>query len=586
MKSNFARILSLILTSFLIVSMLAACGNQPVNTEPSASESASTAVSESTSTPVSESTSTPVSSPTATSSAESSPVSPAFETTPVTLTAFLDHPQLCKNKWGEDDVSKYITAESGVTLDITYATTGDGTELKLLIASGDALQDFIVTDANGATSELLYKEQIVQPLNKLAEKYFPSFLNYLPKQMNEVYQKADGNLYNTADWFGDPDKLATVKAGKQINQDIVLNKSVYEELGNPKLETLDDFTKYLKDAHAKHPELTYPLFAAGFNVVGEQDCTNLFYRIYGGKDIIYAGSDGKAKYCVSDPAYKNALKYLNTLYFNKLLNPQIFTIKDEERKAVLQQSKVIAYVGQGFSWMSLVENGMTEKSSILPVLLPTVPGIARDSIQLKDFAMGIGGWHGTFVSKDCKDPKRALMYLAFRYTDKMQIAERYGIEGRGWVKGADGNPTKSPEEFAMENDPKQGFAKVQEVYGLNNWNTSWFTTNWVVGLGEYNRMQTMKTFGLEYELNSPLGKDERLWELTRRIKDTDMKVKNDQVMMVWNQAVTRLILSESDAAFNNEYDKLLKDLDGAGIKDVEAFMQKQYEYWKPLLVAK
>lgn len=503
-----------------------------------------------------------------------------FDTTPVTLTVYCDYAKSSDFDWGEDDVSKWITEQTGVTLDIKYDPAGDGQKLKLMIASGEELPDIIVTEANGVTANLLYEEECVQPLNKLGEEYFPKFNELLPYQMKEVYQKDDGNLYCVVDWFGDVKKLSEIEVGAHgADQTVTVNKTFYEEMGSPEINSLDDLKEVLIQFKEKHPEINNPVWFDSLAVQWPKDGTNTLYRLHGGADYLYPDENNNIKFCYEDERYKETLRYMNELYREGLINPDMPVMEGDASKAILSEGRIFTYIGQAANWMNTMEGGTTKDSIVYTLEPPMAEGVSRDDLQLKDVNLGIGGWHGTFISADCKNVERAIQYLAFRYTDEMQLTERYGVEGKAWTMNETGSPVPTQELLDAQATSPEALA----VYGRNNWDHSWFTTNWVVALGTAEAHKNEPANQQNQGIWTKYCKNERMIDLTKIITDETIKVKADQVYKIWDEAVMKLIFAKDEAEFDQTYEKFLKDVEGLGSKDLAAYYTQNYADWQKKL---
>ena len=175
----------------------------------------------------------------------------------VTLTAFFSAPDAYDGvwKWGDDPTTSYITEQTGVTLDISYATSSNHQEFYTMLASGVKMPDLVYL---GKLEPQLINEGYALPMNKLADEYCPEFYELMPYQYDEIYTYEDGNIYFLAQGFADTKKLATLPGGVKGWTSFTHNRILREELGNPSLETLDDVEAAAKKAKENGSE--YPVF--------------------------------------------------------------------------------------------------------------------------------------------------------------------------------------------------------------------------------------------------------------------------------------------------------------------------------------
>ncbi|MEG1516374.1 MAG: extracellular solute-binding protein, partial [Clostridia bacterium] len=397
-----------------------------------------------------------------------------FNTEPVALTAYVDWPNSF-GAWGEDMVSKWITDNYGVSVDITWATTATSEELNLMMASGEPLPDFVIAQTGSAVARTLVREGFVEPLDELAKKYCPAFLELLPDEMYEIYEEPDGHLYHTVDWFADTKRLQALieERGDLVqisggNQTFMLNREYYEALGSPKVDTLEELKAYLKLAYETYPDIRMPLVLANTTWNDSQDAVNYFYRLRGGQEWLYPDETGAIKLCLDDPAYKLALKDLNDLYQEGIINKETLTITNDTFTTILSDCATFAFCGQDYNWFSKVPGGDQESGPILPILAPMAEGLTREkdlTLKFGDIASP-GGTTAVFISVDSPNKARAIEYMAFKFTDEAQIAERYGIEGVTYEYKDDGTIMWTQEY----NDylAAHGWVDMSKKYGPNN----------------------------------------------------------------------------------------------------------------------
>ncbi|MDR1061658.1 MAG: hypothetical protein LBL83_10735, partial [Clostridiales bacterium] len=168
---------------------------------------------------------------------------------PVTLTAFIDSPNALEGwQWGDDAVSREITRRTGVTLDITNASTADHQELSTALAAGDAIADFIIAHPYGPMPHMLISQGFAAPLNKLADEFCPEFWDALPTDEDTILNWDDGNLYYVVDEFGDAERIGEIKEPHGSLVVFMANLEMWEELGKPEMATLEQVREALARA--------------------------------------------------------------------------------------------------------------------------------------------------------------------------------------------------------------------------------------------------------------------------------------------------------------------------------------------------
>ncbi len=502
-----------------------------------------------------------------------------FNTAPVTLTAVIDWPQSFDN-WGDDLVSKWITDTVGVTIDIKWATTSTSEEMSLLLAGGQKLPDLMVCGGGGVIANTLVQQKYAAPLDELAKEYFPGFLELLPDKMYEIYQEDDGHLYRTADWFADTDRLLKFRdEGGYVtdgsNQSMNLNRSYWEKLGSPEINTLTDLRTYLNDAKKAYPDVSVPFMMATTLWNDSQDTVNFIYRLYGGQDWLYDDGTSNIKLCLGDERYKQALQYLNNLYRDGVLSDESFAMATETFESTLAKSDVFAFSGQDFNWFGKVAGGDQLTGPVMPIAPPAAEGVSRDSVKLKSLLTSVGGYTAVFISEGSENAARAIEYLAFRYTDEAQTAERFGIENVTWKHDTDGSIIWTDEynNYIAEKD----WFQMSKKYGPNNGTHSWFCTNYICKLESGKSDYPVRAYSSQ--LNTPYMKNERIYDLVKVIKDDSVKMKYDQLMILVSESIVKCISAKSDADFDSQYNAYVAGAEGLGMADIEAYFTTNYKKW-------
>jgi len=116
------------------------------------------------------------------------------DTSPVTLSAFIDMSWYVVDTWGKDDISPIITEKTGVTLDITKATTGDSSQLEVMIASNQ-LPDLVYVE-NSIMFDRLANSQYSLAFDELMKEYCPEFLQLLDPVEIANNTEEDGHFYS------------------------------------------------------------------------------------------------------------------------------------------------------------------------------------------------------------------------------------------------------------------------------------------------------------------------------------------------------------------------------------------------------
>ncbi len=497
------------------------------------------------------------------------------DNSPITLTAFLNKVENPPDwEWGQDPSSQKITELTGVTLDITYASTDDNTELNTMLTSGQTLPDFIVSPLKDTVRSTLVDQGFVLPLNQLADEYYPQFWDNLPQDMDKVYQEADGNFYTIVSWYGDPSKYDDQIINTRGPVSITVKEEYLNEIGNPEIVTLDDWTDAIKEIQTLHPEITHPIFDdVPENPASNSSLMNLLSRMYGATNSYFHWDGDTPTMVFMEDYYKDALKAYNSFYRDGLINPEIFAYKADQVKGVYQAQNIISHVG--YYWTLIDGIGNTQDVIYKTIDFPMPEGISSDDLKIHDDYYALGS-EGVFISKDTENPDRAIQYLDFLQSKEGQLIHRYGVEGVTWVQDEDGRPIDTQEKIDAQ---VAGEYVLQKDLGVYNYNFSWVTSQWILTYGAVGTYSNFPCMLPDFEVMTPHQQDERPSDLTYILTDPDEVILQDQINDLWAQGFAKIVTSDSDDEFDQAYAEFIADMETAGVDKLEGYYQARAEHW-------
>lgn len=160
--------------------------------------------------------------------------------------------------------------------------------------------------------------------------------------------------------------------------------------------------------------------------------------------------DGKVDFLYTTDAWKNVTKYLNKLYQEGLINPEVYTTTDYQVANALSSEGDVARVGFTFGWS--IES-RTGKFADEYVVLPQIK--ADDSITNEMWACGpkdrVNVAVACVLTKSCKYPERAMQVINELYSEDFALQEYYGSSPEFVEKREDGTwIIKEPESGTIE----------------------------------------------------------------------------------------------------------------------------------------
>lgn len=367
----------------------------------------------------------------------------------ITLTAFV-----IGMEGGVDFTSNYVNQwikeKTNINLEFVGAVSGDEgkTKLNMMLYSGEKLPDiFLCTRWSKAECQLYGSEGLVIALNDYL-KDAPTF-NYLnevcPSHYGDLMMN-DGNIYS----YGNVNECfhCVHQARMWIYQPWV------DSLNDGKLpETTDELYDFLMkvktmdpNGNGKNDEIPFTGYLDGWSTDPFVFISNAFLHnnnmISNTNPIIAGGfmidEDGKVVYNMLSEDYRDALRYMNKLYKDGLLDSQTYTQTSDQCNATLEaEEHLCALMGGG----AMPENtnfwSQSEGAWQNWTLLPPLKG--PKGVQYA--YTGLYGYFGScngLVSSDCEYPEIAVALFDLLATEEGTRVQGEGIQGLNWDWKDDG----------------------------------------------------------------------------------------------------------------------------------------------------
>jgi len=348
--------------------------------------------------------------------------------------------------FGNDVVTKKIKEDLNIHINFI---TGDDTKLNTLFA-GDQLPDIITTfDGN---SQLAKKANTwALPLNDLADKYDPYFYQVAADDTLKWFQLEDGKTYTYPNYSN---TQADYDSGYiPAKTAFVIRKDVYEALGKPEMGTPEQFEAVMNQIKQQFPDL----LPFGFNAVGTGTGSlgDVFQDFLG---VPLEDEDGNFYNRNLDEDYLTWIATLNRVYRNGAISDDSFA---DDGTAFEEKVKSGKYA-------TMLLDGTPQQGGNLQIWMSANPGkeyIAIDGPQSTEGRKptlnqsGISGWMVTFITKNVKDPAKAIQIFTYLLSEEGQMLMNYGIEGETYKKNPDGTVELLPEVKAMQMNDADRYKK-------------------------------------------------------------------------------------------------------------------------------
>lgn len=466
--------------------------------------------------------------------------------------------------WGDNMVSEAITERTGVDINFIVPMGNEAEKFNSLIAS-DALPDLITLGWWETQVDVMTGNDMVYALNELADEYEPYFWEVADDAVIDWYTQEDGNIYCYPNSFYKPsDYEENDNIGSQ--QTFLVRKDIYEAIGSPDMTTPEGFAAAVKAAAAAYP-LTdgKPLIPIGAHEFNETGCVSFDTQLQNFLAVPYE-KDGVYYDRFSDPEYIRWLKVFRQLGEEGYLKEDIFIDQRTQMQEKLAEGRYFCMFYQ--------RTDMEEQQKILYARNPEQiyiavngPKNSRGSDHLLPGA-GINGWTVTLISRNCRDPERAIRFLSYLMSDEGQKMTYLGIEGQMYDM-VDGQPIIKEEVSRLMNTDQIAYNRL---YGGNN--AYWMLQDNVMQLQWLPPLEppTGQLLEWTYPYTTYLGQYEINFD-----SNSPEGVANWQIQLLWSTVLPQLLLAPTEDEFNRIFDDFLKERHSLGHEEVMAESTRQMQ---------
>jgi len=371
-------------------------------------------------------------------------------------------PSTGASEWADMGFFKGMAEKSNIEFTFTTPPLADfGTKLNLAFASGDLPDVLFGTDTNTLTPamEMDYGNQgILVPLEELIKENMPNFSKILEENPDiaKSITTPDGHIYslpmihrgNTAIWPRGP---------------LWYNGEWLDALGVTELpKTTDEFYDLLVRFRDEDPNGNGKKDEIPLTDVKMDSTRPWLLAAFGLTDRSIEEIDGKVVYAPITENYKEFVTYMNKLYSEKLLDPEVYSQADEQKKAKGQNNQI----GLFPDWFSFFTTGRSEKESVMdPMFYPLTSDINPERVTPGSPRMG----RSTFaITSNNPSPEATLRWVDYFYSEEGADFLNKGPEGDFWVY-AENDKGEQVRVFAEGVDPaesEEARSKVTPDYGI------------------------------------------------------------------------------------------------------------------------
>ncbi len=358
-------------------------------------------------------------------------------------------------------VTDWIEEQTNIHLNFVYDLDGDEakTRLNLLMTDPDSLPDVFLTTHWSKSEVQSYGEQgLIIPLDEyLADAPRWNEINEMAPNREGDLVMSDGHIYT----YGDCNECFHCRYQNRM----WIYKPWVDSLNDGKMpETTEELYDFLVKVKNEDPngngiadEIPMTGFLGGWATDPTVWMINSFVQannpLSNTNPTVGAGlvvsDDGTIEYSVMKEEYREAMKYINKLYAEGLLDNQTFTQDNTQFVSALDNEEdnlVALHPGgalqvDGDNFWSKSEGKWQDWEILEPVEGPNGVRLAAKNLD-NYFGSTIGS-----ISKNCEYPEIVVALFDFLATEEGTNVQAFGAEGIGWdwtdegVSLAGGTPT-------------------------------------------------------------------------------------------------------------------------------------------------
>lgn len=439
--------------------------------------------------------------------------------------------------------------------------------------AANQLPDFITLGWWEEGVKKMVEGGLVDSLSDLATEYDPYFFKVADPAKLSWYAQPDGKTYVYPNASSSPKDFQTFGTQFTSNQTFVVRKDMYEAIGSPDMRTPEGFLNALKLAKEKFPKVNgQPLIPIGFHEFG--DVGNYSFIDYQ-QDSSYLANylalprekDGKLYDRSTDPEFVKWLKVFRQANQDGLISKDVFVDKRAQMEEKISQGRYFAMLYQRTDFAAQQNVLFAKDPNSVYIAVDGPANANMDAPTLSGPA--ISGWTVTLISKKVKDKARAIKFLSYLISEEGQKDMYLGEKGVSYDT-IDGKDQFKPEVLELMNKDRSAFDKK---YGSShtfwmlmdtNMNLQWAppAVEPFKQLEDWTKGKT--TSFSQYDLINPPATSKEGINAT--------KIANE-----WGKILPKLLLSKSDADFDQTFKEFIEKRDKTGFAELQAYRQTKYE---------
>lgn len=343
---------------------------------------------------------------------------------PITLKIFGQQGPV-QAEWPTMDLFTEYQSMTGINLEFDVVPSQGYDEKKSLLFASNEYPDIFVRAALSNTEIVKYGAMgVLAPLEDLIAEYAPNYAKHLqdyPAILSRI-TAPDGHIYALSD-------IITLNAAR--TDKFWINKAWLDQIGKEVPTTVEELEDVLRafqsvDFNGNGQADEVPL--------GVADLTGLMNNLSGvwgfqrqfGQNLQVV--DGKVETWITNDGFKDMLMWMNQMYTEGLLDPEIFT-QDYAKYASKMSGQLMGM------FFNQVDD--TFDSSNFVGIAPFAGKSDTQYVSSQPVARG----NGVFaISADCENKEAAMRWVDYFYGEEGSTFLRFGVDGKTMTFDAAGKP--------------------------------------------------------------------------------------------------------------------------------------------------
>lgn len=439
--------------------------------------------------------------------------------------------------WGESMVSREITKITGVDIDFVIPKGNEADKISSMIEM-DTLPDLVTVGWWGTEGREMIAGNQVFAINELAEEYDSAFFQVADEDTVKWYTSEDGNLYGYPNYsYTYKDFLENTKVPS--NQNFLVRKDIYEAIGSPDMTTPEGFSQAVKKAAQMFPEVDgEPLIPIGADEFTDRGNNSFDGYLQNFLAVPYE-EDGKYYDRYTDEEYVRWLKVFRQLGEEGYLSDDIFIDKRSQLEEKIRKGRYFCLLYQSSDIEDQEKVIYSENPERIYIAVDGPKNSRGDDPALP--VAGMNGWTVTYISKNCKNPEKALELMTYMLSEEGQKMVYYGVEG-AMYEVKDGKIETKPEVKELMNTDRE---KYNQIYGGAD--AYWMLKDSVADAtwkdNNFSCISEMEEWTYPYTVYT--GQYDMNFE-----DDTRSMAIYNRLLRIWSDTLPRLLMAESEEAFD------------------------------------